>query len=178
MNALENPKNIKWVDCKFQDYHPCDSGSCGSECPSISDGSCCWSWCDLTVCAAWHQHNTEFLKESPRRSTITSLPLKLLYRNPEKKKDNKIYFLHCMSNAKGYKLGCGGGLYRNASHCCWVPPVGGSVVLGDVFHCSAGGFSHGLGLALLLRIFHYEEPQVFKKAILWPIFRPKPPQSW
>lgn len=41
--------------------------------------------------------------------------------------------------------------------------MGGSVVWEDVFHCSAGGFSHGLGLALLLRIFHYKEPQVFKK---------------
>lgn len=61
------------------------------------------------------------------------------------------------------KAKVGGELYRIASLCCAVPPVGGSGVSGDVFHCSAGGFSHGLGLALLLRIFHYEEPQVFKK---------------
>lgn len=78
---------------KFKNYSSCDTGGLllfarwrelwkwESVCCSIS---CCWvwSWCDLTACAAWHEHNKEFLKDSPQRSTITSLPLKLLHRNP------------------------------------------------------------------------------------------------
>lgn len=97
---------------------------------------------------------------STQHNHITALEIAPLQSTPSKKKIMRFTFSTVCRMQRLHTSWRK--LYRNASYCCTVPPVGGSVVLGDVFLCSAGGFSHGLGLALLLRIFHYEEPQVFK----------------